>query len=683
MAIRLIGTAYGTNTATMPAHQTGDLIVVFAFRDGSTTAPTLVTSPSYTSIANAGANTCSYRIARRIATSSGETVGTWTNATSVIVHVYRGVDQTTPIGVDGTSTGASTTVTYPALTLGVTDGSSWVAGFAGHRSVNTTLETPPTGMVLREHTVDATDEAAGHDTAGGVASWSSTNVSVGGTSSGWCSAVIEIRADTTDTSQYQRIRTAATRDSITNLPGIPYWEEFGPLYFISNGTGQTTALRFTGLNIPQGATIVDARITLYAAANQSVAATAWVTIGTEQVDNASQLTSAANHESRKGSVGATPQWGPAAANIQAVNGPFRSPNLAAIVQEIVDRGGWSSGNAIQFFAAPNPSTVVDYQFRAYYEGVAAAYPVFEVVWETGGAAQDITVTAGVASAEAIPSATVSRGPVSVSPTAVASGETLPSPVLTTQLTFSLTGIVSEEVFGSSTLAAGPVSLLANAISSAEAFGSHVLGVGTVTIDASGIAGTEAFGTHTFASFYQISPGSIGSQESFGSLSLNSLVVLLPTSIVSSEAFGGATLDLGPVSLLPVTISSAEGVGDHTVSIGGVVLLPSGVSPQEVFGTHQLLVGGVGVLPVSITSSEQFGGLVVELDPEEGTLAPTGIPSAETFGGATLFVGGVIIVPNGVASEEIFGSSTLFDVGVGPPPRGIFIVGRDHVRLGAT
>lgn len=175
-------------------------------------------------------------------------------------------------------------------------------------------------------------------------------------------------------------RTAAVRDSITNLPSIPYWSEFDPLYMISGTPNATTALRFTDITIPQGATILDARLTVWSNLNQSNNATAWATVGAEQVDNATQLSSAANHESRKGNLGTTLQWGPHA-GLGAANLPFQSPNLAAVVQQVVGRPGWASGNAIQFFVAANPLTTVDYQFRSYWEGLADYYPRLVVDYE--------------------------------------------------------------------------------------------------------------------------------------------------------------------------------------------------------------------------------------------------------------------------------------------------------------
>jgi len=192
-AISYLGSATGTTSATIPTHQAGDLIIAFAYRDGSNTIPTIPTGQNWTTLFNTtGANTNSHVVVYKKAASSGEATGTFTSATSVVVHVYRGVQQSAQIGGNASGSAASTTVAYNTLTMTDTTGRSWIVGFSGHRSVNTTLETAPQGMTNRATTVDATDEAAGHDTNGGVSSWATTNVSVGGTSSGWRSHTVEI-----------------------------------------------------------------------------------------------------------------------------------------------------------------------------------------------------------------------------------------------------------------------------------------------------------------------------------------------------------------------------------------------------------------------------------------------------------------------------------------------------------
>lgn len=192
----LITAASGTTSATVPTHVVGDLIVAFAFRDGSATAPSLPGSQNWSSPPNAtrAGTSCSHRTAYKVATTTSETTGTFTNATSFIVLVIPRAHRTSPIGLNAVNSGSSTSINFPAVTPGVLDGSSFVLGFCGHRSTNVTIETAPSGMTNITSVSDATDEAAAHITTNGVTSWSSTNAAVGGTSSGWTSHTLVINS---------------------------------------------------------------------------------------------------------------------------------------------------------------------------------------------------------------------------------------------------------------------------------------------------------------------------------------------------------------------------------------------------------------------------------------------------------------------------------------------------------
>lgn len=179
------GAANGTTTATIPSHVSGDLLIAFAFRDGSTTQPTL--PAGWTSIRTQAGTTCCGRWAWKRAASSSETSGTWTNASALEIAVYSGVDR---VGASASQAGTVATVTWPALSMEF--GNSWVLASAGHRSVNTTLETPPTGLTFRDGRVDATAEAAAFDTDGLVTSFGSVARNVGGTASGWVAGSVEL-----------------------------------------------------------------------------------------------------------------------------------------------------------------------------------------------------------------------------------------------------------------------------------------------------------------------------------------------------------------------------------------------------------------------------------------------------------------------------------------------------------
>jgi len=189
-SITYIGQATGVDSATLPAHQAGDLILAFAFRDGPTGSLPLPTG--WTTIRENFGTLCASRTGFKVAASSGETTGTWTNATTVIFLVYRGVNTANITGLGRTASGSSTTVTYSGNSFW--QGLSRLVAFAGHRSTDTALETPPGTLNLIVGVVDATDEAAAFESAAdNFGNWTSTNVAVGGTSSGWLTTTLRLR----------------------------------------------------------------------------------------------------------------------------------------------------------------------------------------------------------------------------------------------------------------------------------------------------------------------------------------------------------------------------------------------------------------------------------------------------------------------------------------------------------
>lgn len=191
MAVSFVG-ANGANgtSVTLPAHEIGDLFILIAFRDGSNTAPTQPTPGGtvapWVTITTTSGNSNSARFSYAVATATNHTSGTFSGASEIVVAVYRGAK----IGNFATSGVNSNTITYPSLTLVTQDGSSWVAGLAGHR-LSTQVDIPPLGMTPRAASVNAS--AAIHDTNGGVTSWTAQSV-VQNASSGWKSMTLEIQS---------------------------------------------------------------------------------------------------------------------------------------------------------------------------------------------------------------------------------------------------------------------------------------------------------------------------------------------------------------------------------------------------------------------------------------------------------------------------------------------------------
>lgn len=191
----IVGTAGGDGaTVTIPAgHIPGDVLIVFAFRDGNTTNPSIPSG--WTNDTNTiDGTSCSATIGWKVATSTSETSGTWTNADSCVVAVLRNADNIDPIKGRNSVAGTTNTVVYPAITAGQLLGASGfkIFAFCGHRSTDVTIETAPSGMTNILKFEGAAADMAIHEAASDDA-WAQTNASITGTASGVLTAVLAIR----------------------------------------------------------------------------------------------------------------------------------------------------------------------------------------------------------------------------------------------------------------------------------------------------------------------------------------------------------------------------------------------------------------------------------------------------------------------------------------------------------
>lgn len=113
-ALAVVGFASGGTTVSIPAHLVGDLICIHAYRSNATPA----TIPGdFTTIISGGASSCSLACGWKIADTTTETSGTWSNANRLLCWVWRTANQVTPIGnVTAAMTNSATTITFPAIT---------------------------------------------------------------------------------------------------------------------------------------------------------------------------------------------------------------------------------------------------------------------------------------------------------------------------------------------------------------------------------------------------------------------------------------------------------------------------------------------------------------------------------------------------------------------------------------
>lgn len=113
------------------------------------------------------------------------------------------------------------------------------------------------------------------------------------------------------------------------------------------GVNQTVGLRFAGLSIPQGATIENAYIQFQC--NTKTTAAASLTIEGQAADNPVTFAKITNNISSRPRTTANVAWVPAPwATVGARGSDEQTADLSSVMQELVDRAGWASGNAMVF-----------------------------------------------------------------------------------------------------------------------------------------------------------------------------------------------------------------------------------------------------------------------------------------------------------------------------------------------
>ncbi len=136
---------------------------------------------------------------------------------------------------------------------------------------------------------------------------------------------------------------------------------------------QIVGIRFTGLNIPPGATITNAYFTFMAKADHSSATN--LVIKAQAADNPGTFTTADYNISGRTTTAASYNW----SNVPAWtdNQTYTSPSFAPVVQEIVNRAGWVSGNSIVFIITGSGTRNADS-----YDGSASDAPKLTVTFTT-------------------------------------------------------------------------------------------------------------------------------------------------------------------------------------------------------------------------------------------------------------------------------------------------------------
>lgn len=156
-----------------------------------------------------------------------------------------------------------------------------------------------------------------------------------------------------------RLRTAPNQDetftAATPSSSDDAWEAGGVVSLvdltIQIASANTVGIRFDNVTVPAGAEILSAKLTFKGGAVGNVYSKA--TIYGEALPNPGTFTVAANNISSRAKTVNSVEWLPAP---WTVDNLFDSPDMTAIIEEVIGISGWASGNAIAFIITADSPT---------------------------------------------------------------------------------------------------------------------------------------------------------------------------------------------------------------------------------------------------------------------------------------------------------------------------------------
>ncbi|HSV37958.1 MAG TPA: hypothetical protein VLI04_04285, partial [Nocardioidaceae bacterium] len=259
-------------------------------------------------------------------------------------------------GLDGTVTDDGLPAPPGAVTTSwTTDSGPGAVSFVDASSVDTTATFSAAGnYVLR---LTAND---------GALSASDTVAVVVHPAGGGVPQTLEVRVATGSDDAEQSVRSGKTALTSADLE-----------ITTDGNTVQLVGVRFVGLGIPQGATITNAYVQFRVDTVSTVATS--VTIRAENADSTPTYVSVNNNLGLRALTTASVGWVPAPWQTAGASGEAqRTPDLKTLVQAVVNRSGWATGNAMAFQLSGTGMRTAES-----FEGGAAFAPLLHVEYTIG------------------------------------------------------------------------------------------------------------------------------------------------------------------------------------------------------------------------------------------------------------------------------------------------------------
>lgn len=280
-----------------------------------------------------------------------------------------------------------------------------------------------------------------------------------------------------------------------------------------NNVNTWMGFRFTNVTVPQNATIDSATLELYTNPGKSGLDDVDGKFYGHNVDNASawNIGSATYDISNRSLTNASYSY----TQLNLGTG-YQNFTVTTVIQEVVDRGGWASGNFLSLIlnhAGSGNSALI--------ANGATTYAQLTINYTAAGGGNQTVSPTGIASTLAIGTPTLVPGNVTVSASGISSTLAFGTPTIVPgAVTVNVSGIAPTLAFGTPTLVPGNVTVLVTGIASTAAIGTPTLAPGNVTVSVTGIASTVAIGTPTFQYDQTVNMTGIASTLAFGAPTLS-------------------------------------------------------------------------------------------------------------------------------------------------------------------
>lgn len=172
-------------------------------------------------------------------------------------------------------------------------------------------------------------------------------------------------------------RIATGNDDAEEFAGGSMYLNSSDIELVFDKDNQTVGLRFTNLTIPNRATITRAYLQFEADETQCEATN--LLVQGQAADNAKVFGSGSGDISTRPRTAASTSWSPPAwALVGEAGSNQRTPDLSAVIQEIVNRPGWASGNALAIII-----TGTGHRTARAFEGKADGAALLHIDFTTG------------------------------------------------------------------------------------------------------------------------------------------------------------------------------------------------------------------------------------------------------------------------------------------------------------